>query len=105
MAVDREPLPLLATVDMGDAQFLLGRRLSAERRHVTLDGDRVRQVATDPGGEEFPGIVTYRGELGRDPIEVSVTRSVPLSHNPRAAKSVTGSVSVQRALLGAESPS
>ena len=69
MAVDRAPLPLLPTVDMGDAKFLLGGRLSAERCHVALDGDCVREVSAGLGGEEVPRIVTYRGELGRDPIK------------------------------------
>lgn len=69
MAVHRGPLPLLPTVDMGDAKFLLGRRRSTERRHIALDGDCVRQVAADPGGEKFPRIVTYRRELRRDPIK------------------------------------
>ena len=69
MAVNRTPPPLLPTVDMGDAKFLLRRWPSAERRHVALDGDCVRQVAADPGGDVFPRKVTYRGELGRDPIK------------------------------------
>jgi hypothetical protein len=43
--------------------------VSAQRRHVALDGDCVRQVPADAGRDEFPRIVLYRAELGRNPVK------------------------------------
>jgi hypothetical protein len=69
MAMDRSPLAALPAVDMGYPKLLLGRRVAAERRHVALDGDCVGKVAADGGGDEFPLIVTYCGELGGNAVE------------------------------------
>lgn len=69
MAMDDLPLPVLAPVDMGDAEGVRVNRGTVHRRCRVFVADGVGQVPTDTGGDELKAIGGAGGEARREPAE------------------------------------